>query len=150
LVVYGSNTLLVADRGNHVIRAVDLSTRIITRWAGTGTAGSTGDGGDKLMAAFNNPISIALLPTADLLVTDANGCRVRRISAGGVVRLFAGTGMCSSTGDGGSALSATLNWPHGLHVYTGGGDVVVYVADLTGNRVRWITGERTTARWGAG
>jgi hypothetical protein len=137
--LYGDQLLLVASAGASVIRAIDLTTRIITRWAGTGTASSTGDGLDKLSATFNGPAGLAVLPNGDVLVTQYTACRVTRITAAGIVRPFAGTGTCSSTGDGSSALSATVNNP--VFVAVGSPDAAtnvtqVFVADNAGQRVR--------------
>jgi hypothetical protein len=127
--------LLIVDRANHRIRTVDLATRIITTWAGTGSPGFTGDGLDKLAATFNMPIGIAALPDGDVLVVQHAGCRVIRITPAGIVRPFAASGTCTSTGDGGSALTATVNNPAGVAVANNTGEVIVYVADWGGRRV---------------
>jgi hypothetical protein len=141
MVVYQGALLLVAETGAHVIRAVHLQTRVITRWAGTGTAGSAGDGLDKLAAAFNVPYGMAALPNGDVLVASFGACRVIRITATGVMRSFAGAGGCTTTGDGSSALSATINGPVGVTVDNSTGTTVVYIAEYTGQRVsarrRW-------------
>jgi hypothetical protein len=140
MVVYQDALLLVVESGAHVIRAIDLTTRIITRWAGTGTAGSTGDGLDKLSATFNVPYGIAALPNGDVLVASYAGCRVIRITAAGIVRPFAGTGGCSTSGDGSSALSATMNGPVGVTVDNSTGTVVVYIAEHVHHRVSCQSG----------
>jgi hypothetical protein len=141
LLVYNGDTLLVACQSAHVIRAINLNTRVITRWAGTGTASSTGDGLDKLAATFNFPHGLAVLPDNSLLIVQNGGCRIARVTAAGVVRLFAGTGTCSSTGNGGSALSATLFGPVGVAVDNSTG--TVYWGEIDGNRVR----DRGGGRW---
>jgi trimeric autotransporter adhesin len=135
MVVHQDAVLLVVETGAHVIRAIDLTTRIITRWAGTGTASSTGDGLDKLSATFSGLYGIAALPNGDVLVASYGGCRVTRITAAGIVRPFAGTGGCTTTGDGSSALSATINRPVGVAVDNSTGVTTVYITDNDGHRV---------------
>jgi hypothetical protein len=133
LLVYGGS-LLIADQISHVVRAVDLSSRIITRWAGTGTASSTGDGLDKLSATFNNPFGLAVVD-GNVLVAQNTGCQVTRITPAGVVRRFAGSGTCSpSNGDGSSALSANVNTPVAMAYDNSTG--TVYVAEYNGHKVR--------------
>jgi DNA-binding beta-propeller fold protein YncE len=62
--------------------------------------------------------------------------RIFRIESGtGVVTHYAGAGVRGSRGDGGPALSAELDAPHGLVV---GADGALYVADTGNNRVRRI------------
>jgi hypothetical protein len=57
-----------------------------------------------------------------------------------VVQALVGNGQCNSTGDGGSALNATLNAPRGVTVDAAG---TVYVAENLGSRVSvWRTGGR--------
>ncbi|HEV3364834.1 MAG TPA: hypothetical protein VG795_11985, partial [Acidimicrobiia bacterium] len=83
---------------------------------------------------FQNPRGLAFAPNGDLYVTDALNNRVRKIDANGIVTLVAGNGtVCTTdvpapcyTGDGGAAINATLNEPHGVAVDSEG---IVYIAD---------------------
>jgi streptogramin lyase len=62
--------------------------------------------------------------------------RIFRIDAGtGAVALYAGTGTRGGGGDGGPALQAELDAPHGLVV---GADGALYIGDTGNNRVRRI------------
>ena len=53
--VWYSGNLFIADAANNKIRKVDLTTGIITTYAGTGTAGFSGDNGQATSAKLNNP-----------------------------------------------------------------------------------------------
>jgi hypothetical protein len=57
---FESDTVLyVTDSGNNRIMRFDTVTNTLTRFAGTGTASSTGNGGDPLLATFHTPSGIA-------------------------------------------------------------------------------------------
>jgi len=129
--------LLVCDRGNSVIRAVDLQTRVMTRWAGTGGGSALGDGSDKLAIDLPTPYGLALMPDDSVAVSLYGSCRVWRITSAGVMRAFAGTGAsCTTAGNGGAATSATLNRPIGVAVAnTSSTGVMVYWAENVGRRV---------------
>ena len=86
-------SILVAERDSHVVRHIDMKTRIITTVAGTGVAGYSGDGGPAKAAQLNQPHSIVLDSSDNVLICDINNHRVRRIDARtGVISTFAGTG----------------------------------------------------------
>jgi len=146
LLIYGDQ-LLIAVQSSHVIRAVNLHTRIITRWAGTGTASSSGDGLDKLAATFYLPHGLTFLSDGSVLVNEHGGCRVTRVTPAGVMRRFMGTGSCSSTGDGGSALSATVQGTVGAAVDNSTGTTWVYVSDFSGNKVSAATAYPLSLSW---
>jgi sugar lactone lactonase YvrE len=77
--VDGQGNLYIADTGNHRIRRVDPSGIIVTI-AGTGTAGTTGDGGLATDARINNPLGVSANATnGDLFISDTFGHRVRVI-----------------------------------------------------------------------
>ena len=61
--------------------------------------------------------------------------RVLRIAPNGLIEAFAGTGTLGFSGDGGPAVSATLNGVRGLAVASDGS---VYLADASNHRVRHV------------
>jgi sugar lactone lactonase YvrE len=71
--------LFIADTENHVVRAVDLTTGIITRIAGNGQAGDSGDGGDARQASLRRPFGIAFDAAGDLYVADTLNNLVRKV-----------------------------------------------------------------------
>src|SRR2546421_660384 len=99
----------------HSIFKVDTGGTL-TRIAGTGRAGNTGDGGPALAAQLNNPMGMAIDASGNLFVADRDANVVRRISfAGGI-----------------STVATALNGPFGLAVDSAG---TLYVADTGNQRV---------------
>jgi hypothetical protein len=70
---------LVADTANNVVRRVS-SSGIITRIAGIGLAGHSGDGGPATAARLNTPECVSEAPDGSVLVGETGA--VRRISRG--------------------------------------------------------------------
>jgi sugar lactone lactonase YvrE len=68
------DTIYIADRAAHRVRAVDADGTITTV-AGTGEQGALGDGGAAIDAQLDQPIAVAVAPTGDLYVVDASGVR---------------------------------------------------------------------------
>jgi sugar lactone lactonase YvrE len=118
------------------IRKVDASG-VITRFAGTGEAGFSGDGGPAYQAQLNRPRGIAADASGNLFIADSDNNRIRRVDTAGVITTVAGSGDRGSTGDGGPATEASLAVPRGVAV---GPDGDVYVADTFGARIRRIPG----------
>ncbi len=106
---------LFSDNGNNVVRKVSPEG-VITRVAGTGTAGDTGDGGPATRAQLNGPAGVALTPDGGFLFSDFGNNVVRKVSPEGVITRVAGTGAAGDTGDGGPATRAQLHGPGGLAV----------------------------------
>lgn len=71
--------LYIADEWNHVIRAVDLTSGIITTVAGNGTEGFAGDGTPATSASLSRPTGIAFDEFGDLYICDAKNNRIRRV-----------------------------------------------------------------------
>jgi hypothetical protein len=76
-------TLYIADRGNCRVRAVNLSTFVITTLAGTGVCGYSGDFGNAGLAQLSSPTGVALDGTT-LYIADAGNCRVRKVNLASV------------------------------------------------------------------
>ena len=73
----GNGTIYVADKGNHRIRKIVVSTGVVTTFAGNGTAAFAD--GTGVAAKFNSPTGIAYSSTAAALyVTDTLNNRVRK------------------------------------------------------------------------
>jgi len=72
--------IFIADRFDCKIRKVN-SGGIINIYAGTGTAGFSGDGGLAILAQLQSPSGICLDPCAGLIITDRGNSRIRKISS---------------------------------------------------------------------
>ncbi len=81
------------------------------------------------------PSAIAYDAQGNLYVADAGGHVVREVSAAGVVRVVAGSGLQGFAGDGGPATAAELDSPMGLAVDAAGD---LFVADSHNQRVREV------------
>jgi hypothetical protein len=137
-ITLAGGAVYVTERGSGTVRRLDLSTRIATTYAGTGTAtSSTGNGLDRLAATFFVPLSAAALPDGSILVAEFNGCVVRRITADGVVQAFAGNGTCGTVSTTGvNAVGAILSNVAGVTVADAVGGVnTVYIGNYGANRV---------------
>jgi sugar lactone lactonase YvrE len=108
----------------------------ISTLAGTGTRGSSGDGGPATAARLSAPRTTATDAAGNTFVADTENHRIRRISATGIITTVAGVGVAGYSGDGGPATAARLNNPHGVDVDAAGN---VYVADSANQRIRRIT-----------
>lgn len=75
--------------------------------AGTGHVGPLGDGGFATAAAVGGQASLAALPGGGFVIGERG--RVRFVDAAGRIHTLAGTGRPGRAGDGGPALSATVD-----------------------------------------
>ena len=115
----------------------------ITTIAGSGKQGFSGDGGPAVAAQLRSAYEVAVDRQGNVYIADYDNYRVRRVSPGGTITTFAGTGTGGFSGDGGAATSARLNAPIAIAV---DGQGNVYIADFNNARVRKVnpTGTITT------
>ncbi len=132
--VDASGNVYIADTTNNRIRRVDTAGDIAA-FAGTGTAGSTGDGGAATAATLTLPSGVAADASGNVYIADTSNHRIRRVDTSGTIATFAGTGSAGSTGDGSAATAAALNFPRSAAVDASGN---VYIADATNNRIRRV------------
>jgi hypothetical protein len=133
-VAIASGNLYISEGAGNRIRRVDLATGIITTLAGTGAAGSGGDGGPATAAQLNLPGGLAV-GSGNLYISDVNNHRVRRVDlATGTITTVAGTGGVGFMGDGGPATAAQLNLPLGVALDSSN----LYIADNVNNRIRTV------------
>lgn len=128
--------LYVCDIGNHVIRQIDVSTGIITTFAGTGKAGDTPDGAPIAGTPLRGPRSLDFDTTGNLWLATREGNQVFRIDLkADAIFHVAGTGKTGFTGHGGPAKEATLSGPKGITVDAAGN---VWLADCESHSIRMI------------
>jgi len=134
-------TLLAIDASGNIYLNGTNSVRrigtdgIIRRFAGTGTAGNTGDGGAAVAAQLGNITGIYPAADGSVYITDSSNNRIRKVSPGGIITAFAGTGASGFSGDGGLATAATLRNPQGLAA-DGAGNF--YILDSGNRRIRKV------------
>jgi uncharacterized protein (TIGR03437 family) len=86
-----TGNVLIAETGNHRIRKIDANG-IINTIAGNGHPGFSGDGGPATGATLNGPAGISVDPLGNILITDVQNGRVRRITPDGVIATIVGGG----------------------------------------------------------
>lgn len=119
--------------------AAGLAPGTINSYAGTGVAGSTGDGGSATSATLNTPSSVVRDPAGNLYITVTASNKVRLVNVTtGNIATVAGTGTAGDTGDGAAASVATLNGPTGLAMDATGN---AYIADTGNNVIRKISAQ---------
>ena len=80
--------------------------------AGSGVAGFLGDSGLARNARLQWPNGITFDASGDIIVADYQNCRMRKIDAiKQIITTIAGTGKCGSSGDGGAAALAEVDYP---------------------------------------
>ncbi len=120
--------LTIDSNGN--LYVTESGTAHVDRVSVTGSLTRIGEG------AWTTPQGIAAGSSGDLFVADAGLEQILHVDASGNVSAIAGDGSAMFAGDGGVALSASLNSPWDV---TTGPNRAIYIADLQNNRIRELT-----------
>lgn len=120
--------------GSGVIRKVSPDGTL-TRWAGTGVEGFSGDGGDVRLARIGYVTALCFDRGGNLFLAEGFNHRVRRINPAGIITSIAGTGLAATTGDGGTATTASVNRPNALVADAEGN---LYIGEYLGHRIRKV------------
>ena len=129
-----AGNLYIGD-SNWVVRKV-TPEGIISTVAGNGTPTFSGDGGPATRASLQLPLGLAADQDGNLFVADGSSYRLRKVASSQTITTVAGNGAFRRSGDGGPAVSATLNLPTSVALDAAGN---IYVVEISGNRVRKIT-----------
>ena len=134
------SALFIADGLRHQVLRLDLRTRKLTVFAGTGVAGSSGDKGPARKARIDEPTELVFDRAGNLYLTDFSQGRVRRISPRGIITTVARVPDAAGLAvhpDGGSLAIASI-------------DGYVRRLDLATGRLELIAGNGTQASGGDG
>ncbi len=120
----------IGDSPNNRIRKVNTAG-IISTFAGNGTAGYGGDGGQATDAMISNPSGVAIDGAGNIYIADNGNARIRKVSTLGIITTFAGNGTPGYTGDGAAATAASITPPDGIAADNAGN---VYISSHWGVR----------------
>ncbi len=125
--------LYIADQSNNSILMYDGT--MVSRIAGTGMFGYSGDGGSGNCAMLNKPTGLTVF-NEKLYITDTGNDMVRLLDLKtGVMSTFAGNSEAGYSGDGGLAVNARLNKPGGIVADIEGN---IYINDIANNVIRKV------------
>jgi RHS repeat-associated protein len=127
-------SLYIADRSNYRIRRV-APDGIITTVAGTGVAGSTGNGGLATAARIGSPYGVEAGPDGSIYISDRDNSLIRKVSPDGVISTVVGS-IYGFAGDGGPANLARLASPKMVKL---GLDGSLYILDFGNSRIRRVS-----------
>jgi uncharacterized protein (TIGR03437 family) len=126
LALDAAGNLYIADSGNNVIRIVAKSNGYITTL-------STGS------FILKSPKGVAVDAAGNVYIADTNNSRILKVTTVGSITkttTVAGNSTIGSSGDGGPATSAQLNYPYGVAVDAAGD---IYITDTNNQRVRMVS-----------
>jgi trimeric autotransporter adhesin len=132
-VALGADGDLYFSAGNSVMR-VDASG-MVTRFAGTGAYGLSGDGGPALSAQLAWPAGLAFDSSGNLFIVDNANHRIRKVTPAGIISTAVGS-TAGYSGDGGPATGAQLNWPTAVALDATGN---LYIADTSNQVIRKVS-----------
>jgi RHS repeat-associated protein len=164
--VDGSGNVYIADNSNETVDEIAAYTH--SQWgiamtagdkytiAGTGTAGSTGDGGAATSALLNTPAGVAVDSSGNLFIADAANERIQEVAAasgtqwgvsmtaGDIYTVAGTTGSSGCTTSNRLATATLMEHPRGVAVDAAGD---VYIADSGGNRISEMS-KASHTQWG--
>ncbi len=138
----GATAGIIFDHsGNYYFSAGDVVRKvspsgIISRVAGNGTTGFSGDGGPATAAQLHTPCFLAFSAHGDLYIGDVANNRIRKVNMStGIITTVVGTGTPGFSGDGGAATAAKIYTPLGIIFDTIGN---LYISDYSNERIRKV------------
>ena len=134
-----NGNIYIAMRDNNIVSRVDTHGNM-TRFAGTGESGFSGDDGKATEARLKIPAGLTFDKKGNLYIADRNNHRIRKVDTRGIITTVAGNGTAGFSGDGGKATQAQLNLPSGVAVDDKGN---IYISDRSNNRVRVVDNKGT-------
>lgn len=135
LAISPTGELYYAEYGSSTVSKID-SNGYVQRVAGTGSSGTSGDGGLATAATLTQPSTLVFDQSGNLFISSYS-FHVRKVDTSGVITKYAGTyGSNSHSGNGGLATSASFKNLWGLAT---DGEGNLYIPERLGNTIRKVT-----------
>ena len=134
-IVIFKNNMYIGEVGANCVRKINLTTGIITRFAGTGVYGYSGDNGLAVNAQLASPYGLAVDLAGNIYIADEGNNMVRKVDTTGIITRFAGTGIPGFGGDNGPATAAMLTDVNGVATDRHGN---VFIADQSNYCIRKV------------
>ncbi|HUJ71301.1 MAG TPA: hypothetical protein VLZ30_03600 [Verrucomicrobiae bacterium] len=117
IVVDKAGDLIVSEFTADRIRKIHPQNGSVSSVAGAARISFAGDGGPSEAAGLSRPSGMALDANGNLYIVDMDNNRIRRIdNRTGIISTVAGSGKRDSSGDGGPAVLAGLEYPSGVAI----------------------------------
>jgi hypothetical protein len=120
-----AGNLYITEPFDHRVRKV-TPQGTITTFAGTGHAGSSGDGGPATIALLSTPVDVKTDNNGNVFIADLTAAVVRRVAPNGNITTVAGNGTQGFSGDGGPATQAMISGAAAIAVDPSGN---LFIAD---------------------
>ena len=133
-----SGNVYIANTGYNNVKIIRVLGGTISTVAGlvSGTGGYSSDGVAATSSNLNQPAGLFVDVSANVYIGDTYNHRIRLVNAvTGIISTVAGSSGVGSTGDGGSATSASLYYPRGICLDSSG---KLFIADTSNNRIRVV------------
>ena len=144
----GRGGLLIADIQDQRIRRLDLTTGIMTTFAGNGDKARAGDGRMATAASILGARAVCMDQRGNTYICEREGNGIRKVDASGIMSTIAGTGERGYSGDGGPARTATWGAPKAIRCDQHGNLLVVDTENHAIRRIDAMTGIVTTIAGG--
>ena len=125
----------VADQLGSCVRKI-RPDGTISRFAGAGIRGYSGDRGPATQARLAGPNDIDFDSSGNVYIADTGNHRVRAVDSAGQITTFAGSGDAGYSGDGGPAQAAQLHAPAAICFDSAG---ALYICDFGNHCIRKVS-----------
>jgi DNA-binding beta-propeller fold protein YncE len=138
--------LFIADVADHRVHVIDLTTGVLSTFAGTGNGRHAGDGGPAAAADIFGARAVALAPDDSIYILERQGSSLRRVHDD-IIETIAGTGARGYAGDDYDARHAVFDAPKEMALDPAGN---VFIVDTENHVIRLIDTQSWIVRTIAG